>query len=260
MSEREGRGMDEQQQRPQRVALVTGGAVGLGRAIALRLAADGAAVAIAYHSQPADDVVAQIEAEGGVAIGLPVDVTDRAQVDRAVEETVRHLGRLDILVNNAGGLLARVAIEDMTDEHWQRILALNLTSAFYCSRAAIPYLGQGGRIINVSSLAAKNGGGQGAAAYAAAKAGLIGFTRASAKELGVRGVTVNAIAPGFIGDTPFHTTFSSMDAQRAMIAQAAVGRAGDPGDIAALVAYLASPDSGFVTGTVTDINGGSYFS
>ena len=242
-----------------RVALVTGGALGIGRAIAVRLAADGVAVAIAYHSHPPDEVVAEIVVAGGTAFSLELDVTDRSQVDRAVEEVVSQFGGLDILVNNAGGLLARVTIEAMSDDHWDRIMALNLTSAFYCTRAAAPHLGPGGRIINLSSQAAEGGGGPGAAAYAAAKAGLIGFTRASAKEFGSKGVTVNAIAPGFIGDTPFHATFSSADAQQAMVAQTAVGRSGDPTDIAALVSYFASLDSGFVTGTVADINGGSYF-
>lgn len=247
--------MDEHQ----RVALVTGGAVGIGRAIARRLASDGLAVAIAYHSQPADDLVAEIGSHGGSAMALQLDVTDRAQVDAAVRVVVERFGRLDVLVNNVGGLLARVAIEDMTNEHWDRILALNLTSAFYCTRAAASRLGQGGRIINMSSAAAENGGGQGAAAYAAAKAGLIGLTRASAKELGVRGVTVNAIAPGFIGETPFHATFSSLEAQQAMVDQAAVRRAGVPEDVASLVSHLASLEAGFVSGVVFDVNGGSYF-
>ena len=242
-----------------RVALVTGGALGIGRAIALRLAADGAAVVIGYHSHPPDDAVAEIVAHGGEAIALEIDVTDRQGVDAAVAAVVERLGRLDILVNNAGGLLARVRIEDMTDEHWDQVLALNLTGAFYCTRAAARHLGRGGRIVNVSSQAAQNGGGPGASAYAAAKAGLIGFTRATAKELGGRGITVNAVAPGFIGDTPFHATFTSPDAQLAMVAQAALGRAGEPVDVAAVVSFLASPDSGYMTGTVSDVNGGSSF-
>jgi 3-oxoacyl-[acyl-carrier protein] reductase len=242
-----------------RVALVTGGAAGIGRAIAVRLAADGAAVAIGYHAFPPDEAIAEIESRGGEALALPLDVTDRRRVDEAVADLVAHFGRLDILVNNAGGLLARVTIDQMDDDHWHRVLALNLTGAFYCTRAAARYLGSGGRIVNVSSLAAQNGGGAGASAYAAAKAGLIGFTRASAKELGAKGVTVNAITPGFIGDTAFHATFSSAEAQRAMVAQTALGRAGDPADVAAVVAYLASPESGYITGTVSDVNGGSYF-
>jgi len=245
--------------RPSRVALVTGGAVGLGRAISMRIAADGVAVAIGYHSHAPDDLVEAITSQGGRAIGVRMDVTDREQVDAAISTAVERFGRLDILVNNAGGLLARVTIDAMTDDHWDRVLELNLTSAFYCTRAAVAHLGPGGRIVNLTSLAAENGGGPGAAAYAAAKAGLIGLTRAAAKELGPRGVTVNAIAPGFIGDTPFHATFSSIDAQRAMVAQAAMGRAGEPTDIAALVSYLASPGAGFLTGVVVDVNGGSYF-
>ena len=190
---------------------------------------------------------------------MPLDVTDRHSVDEAVAEVVAHLGRLDILVNNAGGLLARVTIERMTDDHWHRVLELNLTSAFYCTRAAAPHLGSGGRIVNVSSTAAENGGGPGAGAYAAAKAGLIGLTRATAKELGSKGVTVNAIAPGFIGDTPFHATFSSPEAAGSHGGPDALGRAGDPADVAAVVAFLASPESGYLTGTVSDVNGGSYF-
>lgn len=247
------------QQHGRRVALVTGGALGLGRAIALRLAADGAAVAVGYHSYPADEAVAEIEAQGGEAVAVPLDVTDRQWVDQAVADLIARFGRLDILVNNAGGLLARLTIDEMSDDHWHQVLELNLTSAFYCTRAAAPHLGRGGRIVNVSSLAGQNGGGPGASAYAAAKAGLLGFTRASAKELGGKGVTVNAIAPGFIGDTPFHATFSSPELQRAMVAQAAIGRAGQPADVAAIVAYLVSPAAGFMTGTVSDINGGSYF-
>jgi 3-oxoacyl-[acyl-carrier protein] reductase len=247
------------QHQERRVALVTGGAHGLGRAIALRLASDGVAVAIGYHTQPADEALADIEARGSEAFALPLDVTDRRRVDAAVAELIHRFGRLDILVNNAGGLLARLAIDETSDDHWHRVLELNLTGAFYCTRAALPHLGPGGRIVNVSSMAAQNGGGPGATAYAAAKAGLIGLTRAAAKELGGKGVTVNAISPGFIGDTLFHETFSSPDAQRAMVAQSAVGRAGEPADVAAVVAYLASPAAGFMTGTVSDVNGGSYF-
>jgi len=242
-----------------RVALVTGGALGIGRAIGVRLAADGAAVAVGYHSYAADEAVAEIVERGGQAIGVPLDVTDSRSVDAAIADVVARLGELDILVNNAGGLLARVTIEEMRDDHWQRVFDLNLASAFYCTRAAAPHLGRGGRIVNISSQAAENGGGPGASAYAAAKAGLIGFTRAAAKELGGRGITVNAVAPGFITDTPFHATFSSPESQRAMVSQAAVDRAGEPADVAAVVAFLASPEAGYVTGTVSDINGGSYF-
>jgi len=241
-----------------RVALVTGGAVGIGRAICLRRAAEGVAVAIGFHSHPADETVADM-ALSGVAIAVQIDVTDDENVAEVVGDVVERFGGLDILVNNAGGLVARVPIAEMPNSHWNEVIALNLTSAFVCTRAVIPHFERGGRIINISSLAAQNGGGQGASAYAASKAGLIGLTRAAAKELGGRGVTVNAISPGFIADTPFHETFSTSEAQRAMVDQAAVGRAGEPRDVAAVVAYLASPEAGFVTGAVIDLNGGSYF-
>lgn len=243
----------------QRVALVTGGALGIGRAVAERLAADGLAVAIGHHSHPADDCLEAIAAGGGTGTAVELDVTDATSVNAAIVRVLEAFGRLDVLVNNAGGLLARVPIGEMTDDHWDRVLSLNLTGAFRATRAAIPHFAAGGRIVNVSSLAAEHGGGPGASAYAAAKAGLIGFTRATAKELGPRGITVNAIAPGFIEGTPFHTTFSTSEAQAAMAAGAALGRAGGPAEVAALVAYLASPDAAFVTGTVIDINGGSYF-
>jgi 3-oxoacyl-[acyl-carrier protein] reductase len=250
---------DVGQQQQGRVALVTGGAVGLGRSFASRLASAGAAVVVGYHSVSADEAVAEITADGGVAVGMRMDVTDRREVDDAIQQVLERFGRIDTLVNNAGGLVARVTVAEMSDDHWRTVLDLNLTSAFYCTRAVAPHLGVGGRIINVSSLAAENGGGPGAAAYAAAKAGLIGLTRACAKELGGRGITVNAISPGFIGDTPFHAQFSTIESQQSMISQAAVGRAGVPGDVSAMVAYLASADAGFVTGAVFDINGGSYF-
>lgn len=243
----------------QRVAVVTGGAVGIGRAICARLAADGVAVAIGYHSHTPDGALEEIEALGGIAIGVPLDVTDRQAVADGIGAVVNRLGSLDILVNNAGGLVARRDLREMTDDHWDTVIALNLTSTFACTRAAAALMTGGGRIINVSSLAAQNGGGQGAAAYAAAKAGVIGLTRAAAKELGARGITVNAITPGFIGGTPFHDTFSTPEAQQAMVTQAAVARAGDPSDMAALVSYLASAEAGFINGVVIDANGGSYF-
>jgi 3-oxoacyl-[acyl-carrier protein] reductase len=243
----------------QRVAVVTGGAVGIGRAICARLAADGFAVAIGYHSHPPDGAREEIEALGGFAIGLPLDVTDRRAVTQGLGSVVDRLGSLDVLVNNAGGLVARRTLQEMTDEHWDTVIELNLTSTFACTRAAVAHMTAGGRIINISSLAAQNGGGQGAAAYAAAKAGVIGLTRAAAKELGGRGITVNAITPGFIGGTPFHETFSTLEAQQAMVAQAAVARAGEPSDIAAVVSYLGSPEAGFINGVVIDVNGGSYY-
>lgn len=242
-----------------KVAVVTGGAVGIGRAIVHRLAADGIVVAVGHHRAP-PDVVGEVHDAGGEALAVGVDVTDPESVDRAFAMAASELGGVDIVVNNAGGLLARVPIEEMTDEHWTAVVTLNLTSVFACTRAALAHLPTGGRIVNIVSLAAQDGGGAGATAYAAAKAGVIGYTRACANELGPRGVTVNAIAPGFIDDTPFHATFSTDAARRAAVERTMVGRAGTPDDVADAVAWLVAPGSGFVSGAVIDLNGGANFS
>ncbi len=241
------------------VAVVTGGAVGIGRAIVRRLAADGITVVVGHH-RVAPDIVDEVHAGGGTAMAVAVDVTDSASVENAFSTAIDEFDRVDIVVNNAGGLLARVPIDSMADDHWDAVVALNLTSVFTCTRAALAYLPAGGRVVNIVSLAAQDGGGAGATAYAAAKAGVIGYTRACAKELGPRGITVNAIAPGFIDHTPFHATFSTDDARRAAVQRTAVGRAGTPGDVADVVSWLVTPGSGFVTGAVIDLNGGAHFS
>ena len=161
-----------------KVALVTGGAIGIGRGIALELAAAGADVAITWssHGDEGEALVTEIEQLGRRAVGFRLDATASADVDAGFARVVDRLGRLDFCINNAGGLIARVDVADMSDAHWDAVLALNLTSAFYCSRAAIRHLADGGRIVNVASVAGLNGGGPGAAAYAAAKAGMCGFT------------------------------------------------------------------------------------
>jgi 3-oxoacyl-[acyl-carrier protein] reductase len=244
-----------------KVALVTGGAVGIGKAIALALAGAGADVAISWHSHSSEGaaVVAELERLGGRALGMELDVSSRQQVDQAVQAVVRNLGAIDILVNNAGGLLAREPIAAMTDSHWDRVLSLNLSSAFYCIRATIETMPDFGHVINVSSLAAHTGGGAGSAAYAAAKAGMLGLTRGLAKELGPRGITVNVVAPGLILGTPFHETFTPADAQRAAVVALPLGRAGCPEDVASAVSWLCSSGAGWVTGAVINVNGGQYF-
>jgi 3-oxoacyl-[acyl-carrier protein] reductase len=241
------------------VALVTGGGVGIGKDVAVRLAAEGADVAVTYLTHPADETRQAIEEQGRRAYAVQIDASVPEDVSAAVDRVVNELGRLDILVNNAGGLIARVPIAEMTDEHWHRVIDVNLSSAFYFTRAFAPHMTRGGRIINIGSLGGDNGGSAGAGAYATAKAGLVGFTRAAAKEFGVAGITVNAIAPGFIDDTPFHATFSVPASKDAMVAQTAVGRAGRPADVSEVVAFLSSAGAGFVSGAVIDVNGGSYF-
>lgn len=241
-----------------RTAVVTGGNVGIGRGIALALAESGADVAVTYHQHADSETAASIRAFGRRAMQLKVDVCDSRQVDEAMVQVAETFGHIDILVNNAGGLVARVNLREMTDQHWSRVIDLNLSSAMYCARAVLPHMRDGGRIVNISSLAARSGGGVGTVAYVSAKAGLIGLTRALAKELGPR-VTVNAVAPGLVLQTPFHETFTPEADQLAMIDATLVKRAGLPVDIAGVVLFLVSDISGFVTGAVIDVNGGAAF-
>jgi 3-oxoacyl-[acyl-carrier protein] reductase len=243
-----------------KTALVTGGAIGIGRGIALRLAQAGADIALTHRSHDGDAVAAEIRQLGRKADSYPLDATNDADVEHVIGRAVDSLGgRIDILINNAGGLLARVPLAEMSSEHWHNVINLNLTSAFACTRAVLPHMPDGGRIVNISSLAAHTGGGPGSGAYAAAKAGMNGLTRGLAKELGPRGITVNAIAPGTILDTPFHETFTPKAAQEASIAATPLLRAGVPDDVAGAVLYLASELGAFCTGAVLDLNGGSYF-
>lgn len=243
-----------------RRALVTGGGVGIGLGIVRGLTAAGATVAFTTHSSPTDEVVAALGAEGITAIGAQLDATDSAATDRVVDDLVDRLGGLDILVNNAGGLLGRHTIAETTDEHWAAVWNVNVTSTFFVTRAALRHLGVGGRIVNISSLAGSNGGGNGSGPYATAKAAVDGFTKALAKEVGASGITVNAVAPGLILDTPFHATFTPQADQDKTIAGIPVGRPGYPVDVSAAVEYFAAGRSSFVTGVVLDLNGGAYFS
>ena len=244
-----------------KAALVTGGGVGIGRAIAEALAGAGADVAVTFRSHDGEAVAEAVRQTGRRAVAFELDVTSRPEVDRVVGDAARALGgRIDILVNNAGGLLGRIPVAEMTDEHWTRVIELNLTSVFRCTQACLPYLADGGRVVSISSVAGRNGGGHGSTAYAAAKAGIHGFTRGLAKELGPRGITVNAIAPGLILETPFHEMYTPLDVQRATIDAIPLGRAGLPADCAGAVLWLASDLGAFSSGAVIDLNGGGYFS
>jgi 3-oxoacyl-[acyl-carrier protein] reductase len=239
-------------------ALVTGGGVGIGRQIALRLARAGARVAVTYRTHEPDPEL--VDALGGSEAALmPMDATSEAEVRALATDLADRFGTLDVLVNNAGGLVQRATLAELDLELWRTVMAVNLDSTYLVTRALLPMITRGrGRVINVGSLAGHNGGGPGAVAYATAKAATHGFTRALSKEVAADGITVNALAPGFIEATPFHETFTSADAWAATIAAIPVGRAGVPDDVAAAVHWLASADSGFVTGSVVDINGGQY--
>ncbi len=244
-----------------RRALVTGAGHGIGAAIAMALAECGADVVVHHgrSGERAAGVVARIVAMGGQASAVQADVTDTAQVDALVATATEFLGGLDVLVCNAGHLVGRVALAEMSDEHFARVTDVNLTATFRTVRAALPALrvSDAGRIITMASLAAHNGGGPGAVAYAAAKAGVIGLTKGLAKELAADGITVNALAPGYIGDTDFHATFSTAARREATVASLPVGRGGTAAEVAAAAVYLASREAAFVTGTTLDIDGGA---
>jgi 2-hydroxycyclohexanecarboxyl-CoA dehydrogenase len=243
-----------------RTAVVTGGASGIGLAIAERLAADGAAVAIFDRDGgAADEAAAKIAAAGGTATGLAVDVTDRPRIDEAVAEVCDRLAPPTILVNCAG-LDGFDPFLSISAEKWQRILDVNLTGTFNCCQAVVPHmLGAGwGRIVNISSSSAQ-GGQPLMTHYVAAKAGVIGFTKALALELGPKGITVNTIPPGFI-DTPMLRRSESkgllgegVDHHAALTPVRRVGR---PEDIAAATAFLVRDEASYVTGQVIGVNGG----
>lgn len=162
-------------------------------------------------------------------------------------------------MNNAGYLVKRVQTADMSDEHWHRVIDVNLSSAFYCTRESLKFMPEGGRIVNMSSLAARNGGGNGTVPYSASKAGVIGLTRALAKELAPRKITVNALAPGFIAETPFHETFTGLDNYAGIISGIPLGVADLPPDVAGAVLYFVSDLGKWVTDPVAEINGGAWF-
>ncbi len=240
-----------------RVAMVTGAARGIGSAIAERLARDGAWVAVADLDQAAAEEQARgITARGGgSAFSVQLDVADPGGPRRAIQTVLEREGRLDILVNNAGiaGLAAPVA--EYPDDEWRRILAIDLDGVFYCCKAVLPHMLErgSGRIINIASISGKEGNPN-MAAYSAAKAGVIGFTKALGKEVATRGIYVNCITPAVIA-TEILTQLSE-DAVAYMTSRIPMGRTGQPGEVAALVAWLASDECSFSTGAVFDISGG----
>jgi len=242
-------------------AIVTGASTGIGRAIAIALARAGADVAIHYGSsrKEADETARAVESYGRRAVLVQADFRDPTAAGKAVEAAVHGLGApVDILVNNAGSLIARSPIEEMDAELWKEVIDLNLSSVFFATKAVLPYLGDGARIVNVSSVAARHGGGPGAFAYAAAKGGVMTLTRGLAKELASRNIRVNAIAPGVI-ETPFHDKFSTPEQLETFRKGIPLGRLGTSEECAGAVLYLVSPLASYVTGQSIDINGGQWF-
>ena len=243
-----------------RTAVVTGGASGIGRAICLRLARGGASVAVLdLNAAGAELVAREAQTLGGRAVGLAVDVTDGAGVRAAVDAVRGALGPVHILVNDAG-ICEFTPLLEMREAQFDRMLAVHLKGAFHCSRAVLPDMQAAGwgRIVNLSSVAGLHGGGPGLVHYATAKAGVVGFTKALAQEVGPAGITVNAIAPGLI-DTPMIRDAKVPEAIiQGTIQSTPVRRVGVPEDIAATCAFLVSDDAGFITGQVISPNGGGY--
>jgi 3-oxoacyl-[acyl-carrier protein] reductase len=237
-----------------KVALVQGGSRGIGAAIVRRLARDGARVAFTYVSSagPAEQLAQEIIGNGGQALALRADSADAAAVQLAVDDTAKVFGGLDILVNNAGVLtVAPIAEFDLGD--FDRMLAVNVRSVFVASQAAVRYMGQGGRIINIGSTNAERMPFAGGAPYAMSKSALVGLTRGMARDLGPQGITVNNVQPGPV-DTDMNP--ASGEFADSLIPLMAVGRYGQVDEIASFVAYLAGPEAGYITGASLTADGG----
>ena len=246
-----------------KVVLITGSSTGIGAAAAVAFGKLGARVAVHYNSSqgPAEEVLGRVKATGAQAILLKGDVLESAQCQRLVDETVKAFGRIDILINNAGALVQRVPIEEITDELFDNVVYLNVRSAMMCTAAAVKAMrqqGHGGVVINVTSVAARHGGGAGASLYAGSKGFVSTMTRGLAKELVKDNIRVNAVAPGVI-TTPFHERFSTPQMLEGFRATIPMNRLGTAEECAGAFVYLASEQmSGYVTGQIIEVNGGQY--
>lgn len=245
-----------------KVAIVTGGARDLGRAISVRFAQEGAKVVVNYFDNPEDaqETLKMIEAAGSEGIIVQGDMTKAADVKRLFDTAVEEFGNeIHALVNVVGGIVGRKTITEQDEAWYDFLMDVNMRSVFLCTREAVPYMVAGSTIVNFSSLAARDGGGPGASMYATAKGAVMTFTRSMAKELGPKGIRVNSLAPGTIA-TSFHDRFNTPENRERLKATYALRREGEAKEVADLVIYLSSDQSSYITGTNIDINGGCFFS
>jgi len=245
-----------------KVAIVTGGARDLGRAVSVKLASEGAKVCVNYfdNEQDAKDTLELIRQAGGEGIIVQGDMTKADDVKRLVGETVKAFGnQIDVLVNVVGGIVGRKTITEQDEKWYDFLMDVNMRSCWLCTREVVPHMADGGSIVNFSSLAARDGGGPGASMYATAKAAVMTFTRSMAKELGPQNIRCNALCPGTIA-TSFHDRFNTPENRERMKQIYPLRREGQASEVADLVCYLASSESSYITGANIDINGGMFFS
>ena len=245
-----------------KVAVVTGGARDIGRAISVGLAKEGAKVVVNYYSSEAgaNETVNEIKSFGGVAIAVRADVSNLEEIQHLKAKAIEAFGdKIDILVNNAGGLFARKTLQELDESFYDLVMNVNFKATVFVMQAFEPLMGQNTSIVNLSSQAARDGGGGGSSLYASSKGAVTTFTRAMAKELGPKGIRVNAVCPGLIA-TKFHDDFTKDEIRKMVAGKTPLRREGKAEEVADLVAYLASDNSSFVNGANFDINGGLAFS
>lgn len=245
-----------------KVAVVTGGARDIGRSISVKLAKEGAKVVVNYYNSEsgANETIEEIRSFGGEAIAVKADVSNLNDIQNLKAKAVEAFGdKIDILVNNAGGLFARKTLQELDESFYDLVMNVNFKSTVFVMQAFEPLMEGGASIINLSSLAARDGGGGGSSLYASSKGAVTTFTRAMAKELGPKGIRVNALCPGLIA-TKFHDDFTKDEIRTMVAGKTPVRREGKADEVADLVIYLASDNSSFITGSNFDINGGLAFS
>ena len=242
-----------------RVVLITGASSGIGRATAELFGRCGASVAITYlkNKTGAEDAVAAMSGDGRSAIAVQADFTEHSAIEQTVREVESSLGPVDILVNNAGSLVERLRTLELTEERWNQVMDLNATSAFFAAKAVIPKMLEKGSgvIVNVTSIAARNGGALGSIHYSSAKAAILTMTKGLAKEFAAQGIRVNAVSPGVI-DTPYHETFTTAEVMENLRKAIPMGREGLPVEVAGVIAFLASDAASYLCGETIEVNGG----